>query len=689
MVGFIKYIVFFLFSLTCFSQEMNTGFNHLEKGEFEKAEVFFKNILQDYPQNKTARLCYARAVGLNKNPETAIILFKKLLDEYPNDYEIKLNYAESLLWNKKFKEGKTYYENLITENPKSFPAVLGYANCLSNLREYEKALENVNQALELSKNNPNALISRKYIRLGYADQLSKKNQMDEALKLLDDNLIDNPDDTETLVNKANLLLIKKDYSNAKKTYFKLNKTKNDSIVSLNGIALANHLDNKEKKALRYATMSKSKSNQTLNPSIVNQSTERYIQALIWNKKYNKAQIEINDFKLKTQNGPQSIALQAMLNIYRSDFTAAINEYKTLLAKDSISFDGNLGIANAYYANNQIKEAYGAVNKTLTIFEEQKDANGLLNKLNEKYTPSIEEKLSYSFDNNKNTAISSSTTLNYPFSLKTSFIAKYSYRNTKSNITNQSAYSNDFILGLNYEILSKLTLSFLGGLTSVNSYSENYQQFLGQVAVKAKPFKLQEIEGGYLREIQNFNAELMDRQIINNHFYINYSIGTNFNLGGFMQYFKTKQSDANNRNLLFASLYYTVLSKPTIKTGVNYQFINFSEQKPSFYFSPSKFNAYEAFVDIIRDDKAIESKGVFYHLIAAGGTQFIEDNKNQLTYRLQGKIGYKFSSRFNLHLYGLKSNIASSTAAGFTYTEIGLGLKWLFAKPLNQKRLFKK
>lgn len=689
MVDFIKYIGLFLFSVTCFSQEMNTGFNHLEKGEFEKAEVFFKNILQDYPQNKTAQLCYARAVGLNKNPEAAIILFRKLLDEYPNDLEIKLNYAESLLWNKKFIEGKTYYENLITEDPKSFPAVLGYANCLSNLREYEKALLYVNKALELSKNNPNALISRKYIRLGYADQLSKKNQLEEALKLLDDNLTDNPNDTETLVNKANLLLIKKDYSNAKKTYSELNKSKNDSIVSLNGIALANHLDNKEKKALRYATMAKSKSNQTSEPSIVNQSTERYIQALIWNKKYKKAQIEINDFKLKTQNSTQSIALQAMLNIYRSDFAAAINEYKTLLAKDSISFDGNLGIANAYYANNQIKEAYSAVNKTLIIFEGQKDANGLLNKLNEKYTPSIEEKLSYSFDNNKNTAISSSTTLNYPISLKTSLIGKYNYRKTKNNNNDQFAYSNDFILGINYELLSKLTISILGGLTSVNSYSEDYNQFLGQISVKTKPFKLQEIEVGYLREIQNFNAELMDRKIVNNHLYINYSIGTNFNLGGFIQYFNTQQSDNNNRNLLFTSLYYTVLSKPTIKTGINYQFINFGEQKPTFYFSPSKFNAYEVFIDIIRDDKAIESKGAFYHLIAAGGTQFIEDNENQLTYRLQGKIGYKFSSRFNLHLYGLKSNIASSTAAGFTYTEIGLGLKWLFAKSLNQKRLFKK
>ncbi|WP_258932354.1 tetratricopeptide repeat protein [Flavobacterium oreochromis] len=153
---------------------MGVGFNYLEKGEFQKAEMFFREILQNDSQNKTARICYARAVGLNNNPQEAMNLFEKLLIEYPNDFEIKLNYAESLLWNKKFIDGRGYYENLITLNSKSFPAVLGYANCLSNLREYEKALSYVNQALEISQNNPNGLISRKYIRLGYADQLSKK-----------------------------------------------------------------------------------------------------------------------------------------------------------------------------------------------------------------------------------------------------------------------------------------------------------------------------------------------------------------------------------------------------------------------------------------------------------------------------------------------------------------------------------
>jgi tetratricopeptide (TPR) repeat protein len=100
------------------SQNMNEGFAHLEKGEFNLAENFFSSILKDYPKNKTARLCYARAVGLNKQPEKALQLFVNLKTEFPDDLEIKLNYAESLLWNKNFADAKTYYSDLVKNLPR-------------------------------------------------------------------------------------------------------------------------------------------------------------------------------------------------------------------------------------------------------------------------------------------------------------------------------------------------------------------------------------------------------------------------------------------------------------------------------------------------------------------------------------------------------------------------------------------
>ncbi len=151
---FKKLSVFFLFifSLLANAQNMQEGFTNLEKGEFDKAEVFFTTILKDYPNNKTARLCYARAVGLNKQPEKALMLFTTLRTEYPDDLEIKLNYAESLLWNKNYTDAKVFYSTLVAENPTNFVAHLGYANTLSNLKEFKDALLGIKMLPSTSRN---------------------------------------------------------------------------------------------------------------------------------------------------------------------------------------------------------------------------------------------------------------------------------------------------------------------------------------------------------------------------------------------------------------------------------------------------------------------------------------------------------------------------------------------------------
>ena len=150
--------------------------------------MFFETVLKEYPENKTAKLCYGRAVGLLGNSEKAVSIFTDLLKVYPSDFEIKLNYAESLLWNKNYSDAKTFYEGLIKEDDKSFPALLGYANTLSNLKIYDKALIFVNQALEVLPGNPNALTSKKYIYLGYAYQNQQAQNYEEAEKLLKENV---------------------------------------------------------------------------------------------------------------------------------------------------------------------------------------------------------------------------------------------------------------------------------------------------------------------------------------------------------------------------------------------------------------------------------------------------------------------------------------------------------------------
>lgn len=677
-----KISVFFLFvfSLLANAQNMQEGFANLEKGEFSKAEVFFTTILKDYPQNKTARLCYARAVGLNQQPEKALALFTTLRTEYPDDLEIKLNYAESLLWNKNYTDAKVFYSKLVADNPTNFVAHLGYANTLSNLKEFKDALLYVNKALELSPRNAGALLSRKYIKLGYANDMVSAKEYTQAEAFYNEILVDFPNDKETLLNKANLCLITKDIAKGKEVYAQI--AIDNPIIALNGLSLIEHIDGKESQALATSNKAVEAAKSSTDVTLIKQTQERNVQALIWNKKYKLAEIQINELNTKYANENWLLALSATLAIYRSDFKESIKYYEAILVNDSKSFDGNLGIANAYYASGEIDQSVKAVYQTLEIFKNQNDAMNFLKKLKEEHTPTLEEKLSYSFDNGNNTAITSRTLIIFPLSTKWALNTTYQYRKTENTNTNISANANDFLLGASYKFHPKISFNLDGGITSASSPTTSYSSLLLNANFKIKPMKLQDLEIGYKRDLQNFNTDLIDKQISANNYYFNYNIGSNFKLGWFTQYFYTTQSDNNSRNLLFTSLYYSFLSKPILKGGFNYQFIAFKDQVPTVYFSPSQFNAYEVFVELLKDEKIAENNTWFYNLNLATGYQYIEKLDKQSTYRIQAKLGYKFSDRLLANIYGLKSNIASAAASGFTYTEIGFRLKWnIFNKPV--------
>ena len=340
-------IVLLFLSIMGISQEMKKGFTYLETGKYHEAENFFILILKEYPTNKTARLCYARAVGLNGKSEEAINLFTNLLEDYPNDYEVKLNYAESLLWNQQYTSAESYYEKLVQEDQKSFSALLGYANTLSNLRKFDNAMLFVDKALVILPKNQNALISRKYIRLGLANNKLNGQKYVEAEKVLKENFTDFKNDKETLLNLANLYLISNQIDKAKKTYEIIGENPLNTLTSLNGIALAYHIDSKNKQALLISEKAINLVNKNTDTNLKKQTTERYIQALIWNKKYKAAKKEI-DILFDNNNDPENwiLSLRATLNFYKSDFKKSLTDYNLILKKDSTSFDGNLGKANA-------------------------------------------------------------------------------------------------------------------------------------------------------------------------------------------------------------------------------------------------------------------------------------------------------------------------------------------------------
>ncbi len=662
------FLITVLISATSYGQDMSDGFTFLETGKYSDAQDFFANILEDYPTNKTARLCYGRALGLNGQTAQAKELFIKLQADFPTDFEVSLNLAESLLWNKDYEDAKTKYVNLVQQDSTSFPATLGYANTLSNLKDYDNALLYVNKALEILPANANAMVSRKYMRLGKVSQVLVFQDYETAIALLEQNLQDFPNDGDSAMSLANVYITSKDYEKANAIYNSLE----NQVTGLIGQSLVSHLMRDDKKALKLATIA---TNLVQFDSIKNiDSQERYVQALIWNGKYKQARTRIDS--LTTQLGAHSriVALSASLSMYTGKIDKGIDYYKTILVKDSTSFNGNLGIANAYRGQGNLAKAYEYAQKTLNYYPEQKDAKALIATIDNQLTPSVNTTAAYTKDNGDNEAYGVHVNATIPFSDRFTTSLNYSYRTTENMNQGNMANNTNISVGAKYRIHNNTWIENTIGFTKANADVNSYTDVNGSLFLKTQPFALQHLEIGYSRELQNFNAALIDEKIFLNNYMLNYNMGTTFNLGWYTSLMRTEQTDGNSRNLLFTSLYYTFTKSPALKGGINYQYLSYAQQIPEQYFSPSRYQAIEAFLDLNG------SSGKWsYNANVAGGYQLVEKDDATTLLRAETRVTYSFSLRLQLGAYGKYSNIASATATGFEFTEVGFNLRLLIGK----------
>jgi len=662
------FLIIILVSATSYGQDMTAGFSLLETGNYAKAEVFFENILKDHPSNKTARLCYGRALGLNGRTEAAKELFTALKADYPTDYEVALNVAESLLWNKDYEDARILYVDLVKQDSTSFPATLGYANTLSNLKEYDNALLYVNKALELLPDNANAMVSRKYMRLGKASQVLALQDYATAIALLEQNLQDFPNDSDSTLSLANVYVTSKEFEKANLIYSNLES----KVTGLVGQSLVAHLMRKDKKALELATTATGLAH---NDSIqMMNSQERYIQALIWNGKYKEATNAIEDATTQLGINNRIVALSASLAMYTGKINKGIDYYKSILAQDSTSFSGNLGIANAYRGQGNLARAYEYAQKTLNYYPEQKDAKALIAIIDNSLTPSVNTTAAYTKDNGDNEAYGTSINATIPFSDRLTTSLNYGYRTTENMTLGNMATNSNISVGANYRIKNNTWIENRLGFTKANADTNSYTDVNGSILLKTRPFALQNLELGYSRELQNFNAALIDEKIFLNNYILNYNMGTTFNLGWYTGLMHTEQTDGNSRDLLFTSLYYTFTKLPALKGGINYQYLTYAQQIPEQYFSPSKYQAVELFLDL----NGTAGKWS-YQANVAGGYQMVEQDEATTLFRAEARMTYNFSPRWQLGAYGKYSNIASATAAGFEFSEVGLSLRLLVGK----------
>ncbi|MEP2936104.1 MAG: tetratricopeptide repeat protein [Gilvibacter sp.] len=657
------------------AQDMQAGFDMLNQGQFDNARLYFEDVIKEYPDNKTAQLCYGRALGLSGSPAQANQHFSSMLATDSLNIELQINYAESFLWQKDFKNAIPYYIQLDKANPERFEIILGLANAYAGAKITDNALTQIKRATKLQPNSQGALTSLKYIRLAKAAELSNDSKEQEAVALLNENLQIFEHDALSLNAIANLYLKTENLSAAKETF-----EKHQSLIEKYlGLSLVQHKKGLNKQALILAIQADSIAQQKSDQDQGLRAKERLIQAHLWNQKLGKVKLLVKDAYLQFGTIEPVLALDAQFQMYLGSFAKAIVLYETILAKNIQSFNANLGIANAFWAQSDYANAKKYAQLTLEHYPNQKDALQLLSKIERLRNIVVTPSANYTVDNAKNKAFQTGLQIKVPLSYGFSVTGGYVKRNTKNNITQYQANSQSLRFGLEYKMPKNMALALELGFINAVLPTTSYTNLEGRLNFSLKPLSRQNITVELSRNLQAFNAQLIEQKIFMNTISLSHNYVTSQRLGWFSNYQFTRQTDDNSRHLFFSSLYYATAGKHTIKGGLNYQYLSFSKQRAAVYYSPKKYQAVEGFLEASGKLNTISYRG-----LVAFGRQFEIDMEGSNSFRAELNLDIPITTGFNANIYGKYSNIASQITSGFSFSEVGIRLNWKPFKSQNNK-----
>lgn len=664
---------------------MQEGFSMLEKGAFADAKIYFEDVLKNEPNNKTAKICYARALGLSGEKEESLVEFKHLQTHYPGDFEILLNLAESFMWNERYGEAAQLYNELIGIQPDNFVANLGYANANAALKNNNTALEYIDKSLSVDPKNSNAIISKKYILLAISSEYREKLSYDTSMMHLDTILSTHPDDREALLNKAvNYLWMDKPHK-ANKIYQELTEKDIEPLEGNIGLSYTNVLLHQKNQAKNFAEIAMLLAE---NPNVTEANKIRagvnMVNALGFDRKYSQAHDMIDTLMLTYGEDHKDLILaRGRMYVWDNETQKGLKYYNFLDSTYAPSFEVKMGLAEAMRGEKKFKEAVAYIDQALEIVPNQPDALRLREVVKDEYRPKLTLDYMYAQDVGENFAYVSQVKFEVGDNGRFRSFVHFTNRRLETISDADAAQINSLAIGTKFQANKKLSFfaQMIPYQSSDGDGSTIGEEILLNTGVQYEINKSQTAGYSFSQEIHNYNAALLRANITMSHHTFFYHIRTPYKIGLYTQLISTTQTDDNLRNLLYASLYYNLAEIPYIKFGVNYNVMTHREQFPNLYFSPDYFQNIEGFVNINNIER--RKNKIIYDLTIALGRQTTRETPSEFTRRVDAKLGYRFNESSYILGYYRHSNASQATVTGFSYTAVGVQVVYTFGRKKNK------
>lgn len=667
--------------------QLEPGFALLERGNFGEAEHFFATALDEAPDNRTARICYGRAVGLNGNPDKALSIFSDLREETPNDMEVLLNVAEAYMWAKAYTEAEALYDRLLRKEADNFTANLGAANARAGQKNYAEALTFIDRALAVQPGNANAMVSRKFILLGMAGAEKDQWNYEAAHSFLNEVEAAFPADRDARLLRADVFLSDQKIRKAQELYKAMIADSMEVGLAYNGLSYTSVLQNRKKEALKYARLAVGSAQRLQVDSILQiKAGIQLVNALGVNRRFVEAFEQLDSME---QNwGPAlSIGLaRARMKVWNKDLQEGLELYRQLLPKNPENFDLLMGIVDVKRATYDLDGAFSYLRQARRLLPTQPDAFRLWKEMAQADMPAFQLNGSLLKDSGGN--IGQELKARFELGRKGKFHPYLMASNWQANQneSGSNAAQNTFIAGTQMRFSPNLSARISGGVTTYPDFDQA-QQIAPRTEVGLNIFlgKYHNFDAAFSKDLHNYTADLVQSGIGRDHITLTYNFAAPTRLGMYSQYIRTQQSDGNSRNLFFASLYYRLLDAPTVKFGINYSTFGFDRQEPEKYFSPLNSNATEAFIQVMSDRSA--RKKFFYEAFISSGIQRVGPGTPQYSTRISAGLGYRIDHNFELMANYQKGNTVQASVSGYAFSQFGLQLRYEF--PVAYQSPFRK
>jgi hypothetical protein len=496
-----------------------------------------------------------------------------------------------------------------------------------------------------------------------AIQLRKEENFSAAIMQLDSILLFNSKDAGILLFKGDLKLQSKLYGEAVETYKVLLPLNYEKTITQINLSYALFMNHQPANALSFAQKAWSE-NKTNNNAIVN-----YFNAMLWNIKTKEA----SSF-LKAQDSlltpAQKLVLKARLYTTSGNYNEGLNYYQNLVQT----------YPEKYYVQEYAEVLLGKKEINLSSVTMQNAKN----LFSENEYKAYEQKLKATKQQNAGTEmiffkdVADNIRIENNIWWQQNENRKYRFRLSAGSSVYTSAMNEKTTEQFGHIHINEKWSRAWSGETDLHlqiiqaSSGEQFAGVTGQQSVKYQPNDRRMFGAYYSSEILNYTASILGKNIVSNNAGYILHIMLSGKTGFYSQGSTGFLSDKNQRYQFFGSFYHLFRTEPTLKAGLNFSGLHYTDSTIKTYFSPNRYLNTEVFADY---STALPMLSKFYlQLQTAAGIQQIENGKWEPAFRFQTELGIRLK-HLETSLKYQASNVASNTGTGYKFNWYTLRVMW--------------